>query len=137
MNLEGTYDVTHNGMRVGTVSLTRQGLYYAIACRCHAAGDQMLRLWVEAGGNIQDLGLLIPAAGALELKRQMPCKRMGEGMPVFSLRGRAEETAQFLPVEADVPFPWLRWLDTCVFAVRKGRAGVERQPENNDEKVEI
>lgn len=137
MTLEGTYEVRHLGQRAGTVTLTRQGLYYVISCRCHAAGDQMLHLWVEADGNMQDLGLLFPAAGALELKRRIPCRRMGEGIPVFSMRVREEGTAQFLPVEPDTPFPWLRWLNRCVFAERKGQAGIERRLENNDEKVEI
>ena len=97
----------------------------------------MLHLWVETGGKMQDLGLLIPVGSTLELKRRISSKQMGEGVPVFTLRVREKGAAQFMPVNPEFQFPWLQWLGHCVYAERDGIPGVERRSENKGEKVEI
>ena len=137
MNLEGTYAVTLNGKKVGTAALSRCGLYYEVACKCHADGDRMLHLVMEGNNFSENLGLLIPMSGALELKKRVPAKRIGEGDIVFFLQGRHAEMAEFVPVAPDAPLPCLHRLKDAVFAVRNGQAGLEFKPENNGEKVEI
>lgn len=133
----GTYAVTLNGEKVGTVMLTRRGLYYEVTCKCRAAGDQMLQLFIEGNGVTENLGLLIPAAGGLELRKRIPVKRLGDSVPAFILRSRNANTTEFIPVSPDASFPGIHRLQDCVFAVRNGQPGVAFSSKNNGEKIEI
>jgi hypothetical protein len=137
MNLEGTYAVTLNGEKRGTVTLTRRGLYYEVICRCHTTEKQMLHLVVKTRTSEENLGLLIPAVNTLELRKQVSAKRIGEGEPVFFLQARQEHTSEFMPVCPQEPFPWLHRLEECVFSVRNGIIGVEWHWKNSAKKVEI
>ena len=97
----------------------------------------MLHLLVETKNSAENLGLLIPAGDSLELRKQFPIKKIGEGSPAFFLQARQNQMAEFLAVCPEHPFPWLHRLDECVFAVRNGQTGVEIQAKKYGKKVVI
>lgn len=135
--MEGTYAVTIHGEKSGSVSLTRRGLFYEVICHCKATRDQMLNLMVKTKTTEENLGVLIPVLNGLELRKQIPIKRIGEGEPLFYLQVRQDKVNDFMPVNALHSFPWLHRLDECVFSIRNGEIGVEGPTKNNTKKVEI
>lgn len=134
MHLEGTYTVRCDGQPVGKVEVKRQGLYWLINCRCQPANDRMLHLQMEMGKSSADLGLLIPVSGMLELRKQIPIKRIAQGSPVFWLRDRKTSSYHFQPIDPDIPFPWLERIGECVFTQVDSKKGVKLRLENKGEK---
>ncbi len=124
MDLEGTYAVHLNGEKVGTAILSRCGLYYEVQSRCAVRGKQMVHLLMGIESAVEDLGLLIPANGGLELKKRIPVRRIGEGKPSFFLRNRNEAVEYFVPVKPGEAFPYLHRLKDAAFAVHNGQTGV-------------
>lgn len=120
MDLEGTYDVRFGTKTVGNVTLTRQGLYELICCRCENLGSEMTDLWVQSGALETDLGLLIPDQGALVLKKKVPSKVIGEGCPSFYLKLRQELTEEGERIDPEKPFLQLHRLPDAYLLVRGG-----------------
>ena len=135
--MEGTYPVSYRGEKVGTASLRRRGLYYEIDCRCRMAGGEMVQLILIDGKRMEDLGLLIPNNGSLELRKRIPTKQIGEVRPEFCLRCRTGEKAVFFAIDPQRPFPSLHRLTECVFHIKGEEKGIILPDENNGEKVEI
>ena len=135
--MEGTYPVSYRGETVGSVVLRRCGLYYELCCRCQPAGEKMLQLILMGTDQTENIGLLIPHNGRLELTKRIPAKRLGEGSASFYLRCRREEDALFYAVEPERSVSFLHRLDDCFFAVRNGKTGIILRSENNGEKDEI
>jgi hypothetical protein len=124
MNVEGTYPVTYEEKRVGTVILRRCGLYFEVHCRCSLIVDKMLQLMMLATQTEGNLGLLMPSGGILELRRRVPVKRFQNASPMFFLRPRAGREAMFIEVDPHQPFPQLHRLGECVFCVKDGVRGM-------------
>lgn len=122
--MEGTYAVCLNEQKVGTATLIRCGLYYEVTSRCAVSEKQMFHLLMELGNVVEDMGLLIPVNGALELKRRISVKRIGEGQPSFFLRNRSEASQHFVPVKPEEEFPYLHRLKDAAFIVHNGQTGV-------------
>lgn len=127
--MEGTYGVCLDGQKVGSATVRRLGLYYEVTCRCNLKGGQMLHLVIRGTNFSEDLGLLVPQGGMLELKKRVPAKRMVENAPEFFLRRRNTQPDEFIPITPEGEFPFLRRLNDCVFAVRDGRKGVILLPQ--------
>lgn len=104
MQLKGTYPVTMDGEVVGTVSVSRNGLYYDLFCRCRVDGDQMLDLIIETNQGSRQLGLLAPAGDRLVLQKRIPVKQIGDGICGFILQFRNVKANEFIPVIPDRPF---------------------------------
>ena len=132
-----TYVVTQNRRKVGIVTLLRMGLYYEITCQCKIADDEMVDLILEANEKTENLGIMIPVGGSLELRRKIPTKMIGKGSPEFFLQSRGGHPLDFMEVSSDTPFNWLHRLDDCILAVRNGKIGAEYHPKKSDKKDEI
>ncbi len=122
--MEGTYQVCLHGQQAGTAVLVRRGLYYELCCRCAPADGRMLHLMLQAKELSMDLGLLVPVAGSLELKKQIPVSRMGEGQPTFFLRERNESKPEFFLVKAEEPFSYLHLLRDAYLVQQEGNTGI-------------
>lgn len=126
--MEGSYPLYWDERRVGTVTLTRQGLYYALFCRCEAAGE-MLELRQGSG---EVLGLLAPAHGALELRRKIPIKHFSHN-PAFCVQPRPAD-AQAVEVDASKPFAHLRQLPSAYLLIGQGQVkiGFKKPPKTGN-----
>ena len=61
------YPVIYNGQEIGRCSLTDDGLYWVLSCRCEAVSDQVERLYCGE----ERLGVLQPEDGGLCLRRRL------------------------------------------------------------------
>lgn len=110
--MEGTYELRLGETAVGTVRVRREGLYYALSCRCPRLRKGMFEL--IAGEH--DLGLLVPTGGTMGLECRVAVKRIGEGNIPFSLRERSDES---VPIDAQTSFPYLQRLNEA-YLCKKG-----------------
>lgn len=127
--MEGTYGVFFEGENVGTITVIRSGLYYALTSQCRVPETKMLHLIMEIENCTHDLGLLIPVDGTMRIKKQIPIKRIGAGEPFFYLRERNASADLFVCVREDEAFPHLHRLKDSVFSVRNGEPGLILNPQ--------
>ena len=114
--MTGMFNVTYQGLTVGTAHISAEGLYYRIICRCGILDGGIHRLYA---GN-ENLGVLIPDRGELVLNTKVAAKRLVEGC-VFSLDGQAES---FIPICSGEAFAHLDKLRTAKLAFRNGEMGL-------------
>ena len=120
------YDVCYGTLSVGKVEVIREGLYYRFICGCDRCGDEMLRLFVQQGGEKMDLGIGIPTGDRLNWDTRIAAKNLCDGKPRFYLSTRPKKKdTQFIPVHACAPFPAIVLLEEARFCVENGQPGVE------------
>ena len=128
--MEGTYDVKLGPEKLGTVTVTRQGLYWQFLCRCSLSGEVMYDLTIRVGEVQEKLGLLTPENGSFCLRAKLPVKRVGQGSPQFFLQPRhAQVQGLFVPVRPEEPFAYIRRLEQAYLAVQNRQIGVMLQEE--------
>ncbi len=95
------YPVQHDGRKIGTAFVTRQGLYYRIGCQCEENTESPPRIALQCGNRTVKLGLCVPIEGGFGIRTRIPVKRVGE-----------EEMRFFVEQEN-----WEKWisLESCDF----------------------
>lgn len=114
--MQGKYEVTYEGQAVGTVELTREGLYYRVYCRCRVPDNAIHRLY--AGG--EKIGVLMPDRGELVLDTKVAAKRLMDGS-AFSLD---ESRLEFIPIRPGEPFSHLDKIREAKLLFRDGEWGM-------------
>ena len=114
--MRGNYEVTYAGQAVGTVELSREGLYYRIICRCRVSDSEIHRLYADG----EKIGVLIPDGGELVLNTKVAAKRLKEGC-TFSLD---ENSKQFIPIRPGEAFAHLDKVRLGRLAFRDGEPGM-------------
>ena len=119
------YGITLGGQEIGKASLQRQGLYYAISCRCRLSGEVVYKVTVGCGEHTESLGILVPEGGAFVLNTRIPIKRLGEGELHFQAVPRHTELrGTFIPVSPESPFAYISRLENAFLEVRNGQPGI-------------
>ena len=117
--MEGTYEVISGGQAVGSVILTREGLYYHFVCRCHISGEVMFRLIMVQGHENYDLGILTPMDGCFGLNTKLAISKVGTEKPRFALKIQKNvEKGLVSAVCPEEPFRYLSRLEDA-FLIRK------------------
>lgn len=100
--MEGNYPVFYEQSPVGKVQLQKIGLYCSFYCRCRIVPGTVCRLVVQWKGGWENLGILVPEGDALELKRKLPAKRLGEGQLKFQLIPSGQDINELLSGRKDI-----------------------------------
>ena len=123
--MDGKYEVLRSGRAVGSVEMTREGLYFRITCRCHLPEREMMRLWMDCGGREIDLGLCVPMGEGFGTEKRIPVSRCGPGKPRFSLRHKDDLLrGNFIPLSPEEPFRYLHRLEKAYLEKRNGKVGI-------------
>ena len=123
--MQNEYLIFSGGEAVGKASVQRQGLYYAIRCRCKLTGAIRYKLIASGGENTVDLGLCVPMGDRFGVDTKIPIKRLGEGALSFRLQPRHNELrGRFIPVSPEEPFRYIRQLQTAHLARQDGVVGI-------------
>ena len=121
----GNYEIKQGNRVTGHVRVEKEGLYYRIRCRCQLTGEVMHRLSVRCGGKTENLGVCVPMDGAFGVDRKIPCKRLGEGVPEFSLVPKHEKMAgKFIAVYPEEPFSYIHRLEGAFLARQAEQLGI-------------
>lgn len=113
--MEGTYSIYLNGKTVGTVQVSREGLYDRFSARCHLREKEMCRL--EANGV--DLGILAPNGEDFQLVTKKPAKLFSGPWDFQIIPNRPVLEGKFVPISPEEPFSYLARLKES-YLVRRG-----------------
>ena len=123
--MEGDYRIFMADQCLGTVKVTRQGLYYHFDCRCQLTGDVMYRVLVTCGGRTSSLGIPVPEGGAFVLRTRLPAKQLEDGMPRFQLQPKHRAAGDwFVPISPEEPFSYLSRIKDAFLEIREGVLGL-------------
>ena len=119
------YDIFMGSAAVGTAKVSKEGLYYVFFCRCRLSGEVVCKVTVTCGARKADLGILVPEAGAFQLKTRVSVKQLGEGKLKFLVTPRHQKPDKlFVPVRAEEPFAYLSRLTDAYLDQKDGQIGV-------------
>lgn len=122
-----------NGKEVGSAALKTQGLYCEIRCQCKIPDHELYRLILKGDGCSLDLGICVPQAGDFGVQTRIPLKNIPAGQLEFEVKGRNHNTCDFIPVDPEKKFEYLRHLTDARFGIHDGVAGVYLTTEAPDQ----
>lgn len=123
--MEHQYSVAMGGNHCGKVTVSRQGLYYRIQCRCLLPSEDIWRLQVACGTRRENLGVLVPMEDRFGLDTKMPVKQLGEGDLVFTVISKRQPVqGRFVPILDEEPFAYISRLKASFLEIRQGQAGI-------------
>ena len=129
--MTGDYEVFFGNQPVGRVQVLRQGLYYRFVCRCKLTGDVVCRLYVSCGGQLENLGVVVPEREGFGLDTRQSVKRFRAGEPSFSLVPKNEmASGQFVPIVPEEPFAYIERLKTSFLVKKYGQMGILLEDQN-------
>ena len=117
------YFVEYNGNPVGSVAVSREGLYYRFRCLVKLEEKQICRLQCCWGNQCMDLGILIPVNNHYELDRKLPVKNFTDADCIFRITSN-QTKERFIPIRQDAPFSNLQHLQNAKFSVRDNIPGI-------------
>ncbi len=129
----GSYNVILRGKTVGSVQLSKQGLYYHLRCSCTVADQNIYRLLGSCEGDQIRFGVLVPEGNRLALETKIPSKKLsGEALEFWlesaAIHGQAsakrEYHSKFIPIYPDEPFEYLSRLKKSYMEIRNGKPGI-------------
>lgn len=128
----GTFEIMQMGKPCGKATVEKQGLYYHFSCRCKLSGEVMHHLVVTCGGKQEDLGVCVPMDGQFGVEKRIPCKRLGEGTPEFSLLPKHEKMeGKFVPIYPEEPFSYMARLKDAFLETQAGQLGIVLKESNH------
>ncbi len=119
------FDIYLGKQSIGKATVTRQGMYGCIVCKCHISGQVPYRVELKAGEKFQDLGLLVPENGWFTLTKRVPIRFLeGAELKFDALPARGELNGKFVPISAEEPFRYLSRLENAYLARRGKLQGI-------------
>ena len=119
--MEGIYDIYLWDKPVGKAEVVRDGLYYRFFCHCKISEATLCRV---AAGKV-NLGVLVPAADAFELRTRLPVKRFADTAPEFRLvPDKPVLEGKFVPIKPEEPFAYISRLKNTYLCNHLGQAGI-------------
>ena len=123
--MEGVFDITLGGRSVGQAAVFREGLYLYFDCRCRLSGETVCRIRVRRGEKEADLGIPVPEGRDFVLRKKLPAKKLGDGVPEFWVTPKKVKLPEnWVPVRAEEPFAYLSRLEDAYLEVRDGQVGI-------------
>ena len=122
--MEGPYDLYVASEKRGTVTVTGEGLYWKIVCRCDRFLGGMHELEVQAGDRQRKLGLLVPEGEFFVLRTRLPKKQLTQihGFVLCPRHGKEDEA--FHQVHPEKPFLYLCRLEHARLTKRGNEYGL-------------
>jgi len=122
--LKASYEIRMDQKTVGSAFIEKQGLFYAIHCKCQLPPDTKYRIVMKGEKKRLDLGICIPDEAEFVLTSHIPISRIGEGPFSFSAELHNAEKKHFLPVHPEKPFNHIPELVRARFTVQDQIPGV-------------
>ena len=119
--MTGMFDIYSGGGSIGTVKVSREGLYYVFDCQCRLQKKEICKVFVDCGEKKIALGTLVPQGDSFVLRTKLPCKHFVDSNWHFSTNVNEGE---FIPIQENTPFLHLKDLKNAVFQIRNGVRGI-------------
>lgn len=123
--MEMIYPVFLGNESIGEAKVTRQGLYYHIACRCTLSGEVVHRLVLKKDDKTENLGIPIPEGRFFTLTKKLPVSRVGEGtFRICAVPRQPQLDELFVPLNPDEPFAYVHRLNRAYLTRHEGQLGL-------------
>ncbi len=123
--MEGTYRIYSGKEEVGTVTVSREGLYYCFDCHCRLAGKALCKIYLFCGEQRVQLGTPIPCGQDFSLRTRIPIKQLKVDKWEFAVvEKNAEICENFVSVSENEPFCALKYLKNARFRTKNGIRGI-------------
>ena len=123
--MERQYSVMLSGEPCGKVTVSRQGLYYKIRCRCQLPEEDIFRLQAARGSRRENLGVLVPTEDRFGLDTRIPVKQLGEGDLAFTVTAKRQPVqGSFVPIRDEEPFGYISRLKKSFLEIKNGQVGI-------------
>lgn len=108
------FDLIYSNDICGAVSVTKEGLYYKIQCRCDLPTKGIYHMIIQSDENKIDLGICVPKDGRFGIDTRIPTRNINTDSVRFVLieKESDSEKSKFL-LESSMPFPYLEQLETA------------------------
>ena len=124
--MEGTYPIYQQQNIIGTVQVTRQGLYLCFTARICCGGKPIGRLWLRSGDGVHKLGVPVPEGEELHLWTRIPAKQVrGEDVRFWFGDKEEPEEGTFYSIDSQKPFEALAKLPLGTLQIRNGQPGLQ------------
>ncbi len=112
------------GQAIGTVRVSREGLYSRIRARCRLSGEVMYRLFAVGEETARDLGIFVPAGAVFEVRTKIATKHLPRD-PRFEARPRKPlGDWVYVPLSPEEPFAYIKRLEQAYLEKKDGRLTV-------------
>lgn len=106
-----TYCVSFEGKDVGSVTVSREGLYYNFSCKVTSWSGGMYRLLLKTELETIDLGILVPQGNTFVLSKRLPIKQIrGKRFSFAVITAVMEKNEKYISVTQDQPFSYIEEL---------------------------
>lgn len=111
------FPLSYGEKSVGSVFVTKRGLYYDIKCRFNQRTGGMFRLIAVSDNKEIDLGICIPYDQQLGVDMCIPIKTVGKQLCKFYITS-CDETLKGICISSDKPFDHIAQLEDAVLCVK-------------------
>lgn len=135
--LVGKYEIILRGKSVGTMDVSREGLYYRFRGKCKLPMDNIYRMRILQDDSVGKLGVLVPCNGLFLLDTKRPAKLFTNTVPAFCIESENEAENEWVAIDENTPFPKLADLENGVFMCKEKVPGIlftdpKPDPQGND-----
>lgn len=110
---------------IGQASVSRQGLYYQIACACRLSGEVVYRVRASCADKAVNLGILVPENGLFAVRSRVAISKLGVGALSFcAIPQHVKTDDNFIPLKPDEPFAYLHRMDGMYLSKRGSQIGL-------------
>lgn len=117
-----TYQISNGNQIIGVAQVSKEGLYYKIACHCKLPMNAIHRIYVSNDTVERDLGICVPQGGEFVLERKIPIKHIGQDkLKFYTGKKKEKEEVYKVPVCRDEPFEAMKIIRRGRFAIHDGK----------------
>lgn len=114
------YQVLFDGLIVGSVEVTQEGLYYRFRCRCTVPQNETCRLIATVSAQEYDLGICVPEGKISIVDKKIPIKHFPTGEINFHILGK-KASLRAVPVLDNKAFPYVASLCHAKLRIKEGK----------------
>ena len=121
--MKSQYNIYLNDRAVGTVSVSKEGLYYVLDCRCRGLTKQLWRIGVITASAQRCLGVCVPEKEEFVIRTRLPIKCLGDAPFHFYIITDHNDD-NWLPICTDKPVCKMTLWENARFERRNGKPGL-------------
>lgn len=107
------FDIRYDHKIVGTATVTQNGLYYTICCRCTLPNQGLHRILIQSGDKQTDIGICVPIDGMYGMNTSVAARNVDINAIDFILVPQGHiHSAESVSLDPEKPFAYLHALES-------------------------
>lgn len=128
-----SYPILAAGQQIGFAEIAEIGLYQQVCCHCQFTEGEIRRVLMRFEDKTVDLGLWVRENQEFVIRKRIPRKAFGRGVPDFTaIPQLAKKEETLIRLEEGKPVQDLEQLANCRLRFDKGGAYLQIQSKESD-----